>query len=100
MIVEVADLRIHAGQNETFEPAVCMALDSILSKSPGFRRYLLQRSIETAERYVLQIEWDSVEAHMKGFRESPAFEKWRELVGPFFDAAPFVEHFENVASTE
>nr|WP_315593615.1 antibiotic biosynthesis monooxygenase family protein [uncultured Cupriavidus sp.] len=100
MIVEIADLRIHAGQNSNFETAVRMALETILSKSSGFRRYTLERSIESTERYVLLIEWDSVEAHTKGFRESPAFEKWREVVGPFFAIPPFVEHFKNVAFTE
>jgi hypothetical protein len=32
-----------------------------------------------------------------GFRESPAFGEWRAIIGPYFDDAPEVEHFEAVA---
>jgi hypothetical protein len=45
---------------------------------------------------VLLIEWDSLEAHTVGFRESENFARWRGVVGPFFDGLPRVEHFDDV----
>jgi len=30
--------------------------------------------------------------HTEGFRDSPAFTGWREIVGPFFVEPPRVEH--------
>lgn len=56
----------------------------------------MTRSIESPSRFVLLIEWDSVEAHTVGFRESENFGRWRALLGPYFDGAPHVEHFEDV----
>jgi len=45
---------------------------------------------------VLLIEWESVEAHNVGFRESDRFPQWRALIGPFFDGDPHVEHVSDV----
>ena len=56
--------------------------------------------METPERYVLQIFWATLEDHTVGFRQSPAFTEWRAIVGPFFAAAPHVEHFELVAQSD
>jgi hypothetical protein len=30
---------------------------------------------------------------MVGFRKSEAFLEWRKLIGPYFEAAPNMEHF-------
>ena len=49
--------------------------------------------------YLLLIEWDSVEAHTVGFRESENYTRWRELISPFFDGAPRVEHFTEINIT-
>jgi heme-degrading monooxygenase HmoA len=50
--------------------------------------------MESPERYILQIFWETLEDHTVGFRGSDAFTQWRGIVGPFFAAPPVVEHFE------
>jgi heme-degrading monooxygenase HmoA len=52
--------------------------------------------MENAERYILQIFWNTLEDHTVGFRQSEAFAQWRTIVGPFFASPPVVEHFELV----
>ncbi len=99
MILELADIRIHPGRQAEFEEAARRGLDTVLSKADGFRKYEVRRSIESAERYVLLIHWDSLEAHTVGFRTSPAYAEWRAIVGPCFAQAPFVEHFELCAAS-
>jgi heme-degrading monooxygenase HmoA len=94
MILELADIRIHPGRQAEFEDAARRGLDTVLSKADGFRKYEVRRSIESPERYALLIHWDSLEAHTVGFRTSPAYAQWREIVGPHFAQPPFVEHFE------
>jgi quinol monooxygenase YgiN len=47
---------------------------------------------------VLQVQWASLEAHTVGFRQSPAFAQWREVIGPFFQSPPNVEHFDDVTA--
>jgi heme-degrading monooxygenase HmoA len=98
MILEIADIRITPDVATGFEAAARCGLDTVLSKANGFKRYELRRCIESPDRYVLLIEWETLEAHTIGFRQSPAYAQWREIVGPFFAQAPFVEHFELVAA--
>lgn len=93
MILELADFRIQAGQQATFNPIIQRGIDQIISKARGFRGYKLNNGIEAPERYVLMIFWETLENHTVDFRESPAFTEWRALVGPFFAAPPQVEHF-------
>jgi heme-degrading monooxygenase HmoA len=94
MILELADIRITPGKQVDFDAAIELGLTSVLGKVPGCRGYLVQKGIEHPERYLLMVYWDSVEAHNEGFRKSPAFEKWRAIVSPFFAVAPQVEHFD------
>ena len=96
MIEEVADLRIKPGQQQEFEAAIHKGVTTIISQSKGFQGYTVSRSIETPERYLLRIQWDTLEDHMVGFRESELFPQWRAIVGPFFTAPPAVEHFARV----
>jgi heme-degrading monooxygenase HmoA len=91
MITEIADFRVLAESQEQFADAVREGL-ALIASTPGFLRARLTRSIETPTRFVLMIDWESVEAHTVGFRESENFPKWRALVGPHFDGAPHVEH--------
>ncbi len=99
MILELADLRIHAGQNTAFDEAIARGLRDVISKAKGCQGYKVNRGIENPERYVLQIFWDTLEDHTVGFRESEAFAQWRAIVGPFFAAAPVVEHFDLVVKS-
>ena len=94
MILELADLRIHAGQNDAFDEAIARGLKDVIAHARGCRGYKVNRGIENPQRYVLQIFWDTLEDHTVGFRESEAFTQWRAIVGPFFAAPPVVEHFD------
>jgi len=99
MIVEIAEFFIRPGEQSEFNAAIERGVQTIVSASPGFRRYEVLRGIESPERYVLLIEWDSVENHTIDFRLSSAFLRWREIVGPYFVKPPQVEHFERVTGT-
>lgn len=99
MILELADIRILPGRQAEFEAAARLGLDTVLSKAAGFRRYEIRRCIETPERFVLLIYWDTLEDHTVGFRTSPAHTEWRAIVGPLFAQPPHVEHFEFCAAS-
>ena len=94
MILELADIRIKPGQQAAFEAALQKAAATVISQAEGMRGYKINKGIESPERYVLQIFWDTLEHHTVKFREGPLFPQWRALVGPFFAAPPVVEHFE------
>ena len=99
MILELADLRIVSGQNGAFEAAIERGVREVIALSKGFQGYKVNRCIETPERYILQIFWATLENHTVDFRQSDAFAQWRAIVGPFFAAAPVVEHFELVSKS-
>jgi heme-degrading monooxygenase HmoA len=96
MILELADIRIAPGQNAAFEEAIERGLRTVISHAKGFAGFKVNRGVESAERYILQIFWDTLEDHTVGFRQSEAFAQWRAIVGPFFASPPVVEHFELV----
>jgi quinol monooxygenase YgiN len=56
----------------------------------------MTRCIESPSRFVLLVEWDSVEAHEENFRGSDRFDTWRAAIGPFFAAPPHVEHVQEI----
>ena len=93
MILELADIRITAGKNAEFNLAIERGVSEIASKAKGYRGHKVQQCIESPERYLLMIYWETLENHTVDFRQSPAFQQWRAIVGPFFAAPPVVEHF-------
>jgi heme-degrading monooxygenase HmoA len=100
MILELADIRIHPGQNAAFEEAIERGLNSVIGLTKGFNGYKVNRGLESPERYLLQIFWDTLEDHTVEFRQSDAYTQWRAIVGPFFAVPPVVEHFDLVAKSE
>lgn len=96
MILEVVDLRIRPEQRAEFEAAVQRGLSTVISKARGYCKSQLHAGIDSADRYLLHIWWETLENHTVDFRQSPAFAEWRAIVGPFFASPPQVEHFNAV----
>lgn len=95
MILEHAILPVRPGREADFEEAFQMARP-LISRQPGFCSISISRSIESSNLYLLLVEWESVEAHTEGFRGSADYERWKELLHPFYDPFPVVEHFTKV----
>jgi|SRR5579872_4461396 heme-degrading monooxygenase HmoA len=95
MITEIAQLDIKPGMEAEFEAAVNSATP-IFRRVKGCRGMRLKRSIEQPNRYRLFVEWETVEDHTIGFRNSADFQEWRKLVGHCFAAPPEVEHVRQV----
>ena len=100
MILELADIRIHPGQQASFDAAIQRGIADVVSKAKGFEGYKVNKGIESPERYILQIFWATLENHTIDFRESPAVADWRAIVGPFFAGPPTVEHFNLLAKSD
>ncbi|BDZ63283.1 antibiotic biosynthesis monooxygenase family protein [Agromyces mangrovi Wang et al. 2018] len=98
MILEHAVLSVVPGREAAFEAAFAEAsgIISIISSMPGFVDLRLSRSIETPNAYLLLVHWESVEAHEVGFRGSPEYTRWRDLLHGFYSPFPAVEHFVDV----
>ncbi len=99
MILEIADIRIPPGKQAEFDAAIQHGIKTVVSAAKGFRGFEVRKGIETPERYVLMIEWETLENHTVDFRQGPLFAQWRAIVGPYFAVPPVVEHFTLVANT-
>ncbi|MEY4737577.1 MAG: hypothetical protein RL302_1896 [Pseudomonadota bacterium] len=99
MILEIADIHIQRGQGTAFEAAVRTALKDIFPKAKGFVAHSFHVCMESPERYVFQLTWETLEDHTVSFRESTLFTEWRALVGGYFAKAPHVEHFTLVTAS-
>lgn len=95
MVLEVADIHIRPGAGDEFATAY-RSVREVLTGTPGCRTARMTRGIETPDRFVLLVEWDSVEAHEQNFRATERFTTWRGTLGPFFAEPPFVEHFADI----
>jgi len=96
LIIEIADLRTEDA--EDFEAAM-HELVPVLSANPGYLGHTVQRSYETPGRYVIIVRWESVEAHMEGFRKSDAFKTWADRLADHRKGIS-VEHFETVLTND
>jgi heme-degrading monooxygenase HmoA len=95
MVLEIAEFPIVPGREDEFVEAYREAV-GLIAATEGFRSARLVRGVESPSVFVLIVEWDSVEAHTRGFRESDRFPRFRELVGPFFAGDPVVRHAADV----
>lgn len=92
MIIERALITIKPGQAGDFQQAFVQAAP-LIRAAKGCRKANLHRGIESPDSFILLVEWETLEDHMVGFRESKAFTEWRALLGPHFAAPPAVEHY-------
>ena len=93
MILELVDIRIPPGKQAEFDAAIQRRVETVISQAKGFRGYKVNKGVESPERYILMIYWDTLENHTVDFRGGPLFPQWRAIVGPFFAVPPVVEHF-------
>jgi heme-degrading monooxygenase HmoA len=93
MALEHALMHVAPGAEAGFEAVLEEAL-GVITSAEGCRSARVLRGVESPSTYLLLVEWTSVAAHTEDFRSSELFVRWRELVSPFWDQMPVVEHFE------
>jgi len=92
VILEVAILNVRAGQEQEFEKSFARAQE-IIASMPGYVSHQLQRCLEESSRYILLVNWQTLEDHTVGFRKSDQYQEWRERLHHFYDPFPEVEHY-------
>lgn len=99
MVLEVAILDVIPGREREFESAFFEA-GRIISSMDGYVSHQLQRCLEKSNRYLLLVNWRTLEAHTRGFRGSPEYQEWKRLLHHFYDPFPEVEHYELVSAKD
>ncbi len=93
MIVEYVRYRIPTSDADDFEQAYARAAAS-LDRSPQCLDYELARCVEEPELFTLRITWESIDAHLQGFRGGPEFRSF------FAEVRTYVEHLEEMQHYE
>lgn len=91
-VLEIAHFYVKPGSEDAFVEAYRQGR-SLLTELRGCHWVRMSRGIESPLEFVLQAEWDSVEAHEQQFRTTERFTAWRTLIGAHFAEPPRVEHF-------
>ena len=95
MILEVAVLYVKKDQTAQFETDFKTA-GQYISSITGYISHSLQKCIEQDNKYILLVNWEKLEDHTIGFRESAAYNHWKALLHHHYDPFPVVEHFQVV----
>ena len=95
MVLEMAILQVIKGEEVHFVKDFAIASEFIQSIS-GYVSHSLRKCIEVENKYILLVNWKTLEAHTEGFRGSAQYQDWKKLLHHFYDPFPTVEHFEMV----
>ncbi|MED3795303.1 antibiotic biosynthesis monooxygenase [Niallia alba] len=95
MILEAVMLQVKEGMETKYEDAFRNA-SKIISSMNGYISHELQRCMEVKGKYILLVQWERLEDHTVGFRQSNEYQEWKRQLHHFYDPFPIVEHFERV----
>lgn len=94
-ILEHAILEVKSGTEADFVVAFKEAQQYIM-RIEGYISHSLSKCIETPGRYLLLVNWQTLESHTVGFRGSPEYTEWKKLLHHFYEPFPVVDHYEQV----
>lgn len=92
MVLEVTLIDVLPGRADDFIAAYELARP-LIAGAAGCRSVRLKRGIESANRFVLLVDWDSLDAHEHNFRRTERFAQWRALIGGSLAQPPTAEFF-------
>jgi heme-degrading monooxygenase HmoA len=92
LILEVAILNVKKGSSHEFEQAFETAQE-IISSMEGYINHELKKCIEVEDKYILLVNWETIEDHEIGFRQSAQYQEWKNLLHHYYDPFPTVEHY-------
>jgi heme-degrading monooxygenase HmoA len=96
MVVEYIRYTVPADRHGEFERA-WDAAQVTLRDAPECLAYEVSHGVEETDRYLVRIEWRSIEEHEQGFRHSPRFGQFLAVVRPFFEQIEEMRHYQPTA---
>lgn len=95
MILEVALLFVKQGEEKQFEDDF-KAAGKYISSIKGYIGHSLKKCVEQNNKYILLADWEELEDHTIGFRESAQYLEWKKMLHHYYDPFPVVEHYETI----
>src|SRR5262245_35426825 len=97
MVTEIAIFQAAPGKEDAFAQGILQGIE-VVKRDPACRFVAAHRCIEDPARFMLVVEWTSLEAHTEGFRKSPLFAEYRSHINGLFLDSPIVHHYEALSS--
>ncbi|PSL46703.1 antibiotic biosynthesis monooxygenase [Chitinophaga niastensis] len=91
--VEIIRYNIPENEHRNFETAYAEA-GKQLQASKYCLGYEVIHGIEEPNHYIVTIHWTSKDEHMSGFRSSPEFMPFFNLVKPFYNNIEEMKHYD------
>lgn len=95
MVLEHVILPVIAGKEKEFEAAFEKARPIITSQK-GLVDLTLRKCLEEPNKYLMLINWETLEDHTVGFRQGSDYNEWKMQLHHFYDPHPTVLHFEDL----
>ena len=92
MLLERAELLIKAGSEKDFAAAMNERGIALLASVPGVKSVNFGRGVENPDKFMLLVEWESMDAHA-AFPNAPVYPEFRELIRPHSKGGS-MEHFD------
>ena len=67
-----------------------------LENAKGYKSHQFKRCIEEPNKYILLVNWETLEDHTKGFRQSEEYLEYRTLINQYYEPNAIMEHYEAV----
>ena len=66
---------------------------SIIASQKGYVSHQLKKCVEKKHQYILLVEWQTLDDHEIGFRQSEAYQDWKGLLHHYYEPFPEVLHY-------
>ncbi|MBV9231020.1 MAG: antibiotic biosynthesis monooxygenase [Chloroflexi bacterium] len=93
MITEIAIFTAAAGKEDELGTAIIRGLETI-RKHPECISAHATRCIEQPARYMVTVNWTSLEAHTVDFRGGPLFTQWRSHLTGLTNGSAEIFHYQ------
>ena len=92
MVLEQLMFAVKPEELSKFPAAAAEAL-KVIRTAKGCISADFRLGIENPNNCLLLVQWDSLEAHMTGFRQSEGVKAFGAVLAPFFASKPVMEHY-------
>lgn len=96
MVTEIAEMTAQPGRAEELRAGLLRGLE-VIRRGEGCRSATLLHGIEDPSRFILQIEWETLEHHTVTFRGGPLFAEYRSHISGLFVEPIVARHYETIA---
>jgi len=96
MVVEIALLKAKVGAADAVREGL-QAARSVIARAPGYLGSEFYQGVESPDAFILRVEWETLEAHVPGFRQSPLLTEWRSHFYHLLEGTPVVTHYVSIA---